>query len=312
MISAIKELKKKKNALVLAHYYQGDEIQDIADDIGDSYHLAKIGQSRPEDFIVMCGVVFMAESIKILSPHKRVFVPDLKAGCSLVYGSPFDAYKSWKDSHPNSVMVTYINSSAEIKSISDVIVTSSNAEKIISSIPKDKTILFGPDQYLGKWISKKINRPMEFWNGACEVHVRFSLKSLVELKALHPQALVLSHPECLPEIIELSDVTGSTSLLLETVKTQTDTKEFIIVTEPGILHQMKRHRPDANIMASPGIEGCQCNTCPYMKLNSLEKIKNVLEKETNEIFVRPELIGPSQRALERMIQITSGTGNPWN
>ncbi len=307
----ILELKKKNNILILAHYYEDGEIQELADHVGDSYFLAEKGLQSNSPNILLAGVVFMGESVKILSPDKRVIVPDLKAGCSLVTSSPFQKYKAWKDAHPNSVMMTYINSSAEVKSISDVICTSSNSEKILNSIPKDKTILFGPDKNLGKWLSKKFNRPMEFWEGTCEVHVLFTAKELYQLKAQHPDAVVIAHPECNEDVLEQAEFIGSTSFLLKTVASN-PSKKFIVATEDGIFHQMKKERPEAELIQAPTGTHCACNQCPYMKLNTLEKIRNSLATFSPELKLPKDLIEKAQIPLQRMVDITQGKPANWN
>ena len=219
LVQQINQLKQERNALILAHYYEHGAIQDLADYVGDSLKLAQFGQQAKNPVILLAGVTFMAETVKILSPEKTVLVPDVNAGCSLVHHSPFHLYKAWKDAHPGSVLVSYVNSSAQVKSISDVICTSANAEKVIRSIPKNKTILFGPDRNLGSYLQKKIGRPMELWPGACDVHVLFSARKLFELKKTYPHAPILAHPECVETVLQYADVTGSTSRLLEEVKT---------------------------------------------------------------------------------------------
>ncbi|MEQ1876999.1 MAG: quinolinate synthase NadA [Bdellovibrionia bacterium] len=306
----IRELKKKRNALILAHYYQTDEIQEIADKIGDSYFLAAEGQRSNADVIILSGVVFMAESVKILNPTKKVLAPDLDAGCSLVSGTPFEAFKKWRLDHPNGIAVTYINSSAEVKSVSDAICTSSNAEKIIASIPKDREILFGPDQNLGKWLIKKTGRDMILWPGECEVHVLFSAQELFEMKLKNPGAAVIAHPECEEQVLAYADVIGSTSKLLESVKTLPN-KKFIVATEEGIIYQMKKARPDAEFIQAPDQEGCSCNRCPYMKKNSLEKIRDALLNLKPEIFIPEKLMKEARVPLQRMMDIAAGKPVEW-
>ncbi|MEN0060278.1 MAG: quinolinate synthase NadA, partial [Bdellovibrio sp.] len=235
----IQRLKKEKNAVILAHYYEEGDIQDIADYVGDSFYLAKMGQQVQQDVILLAGVVFMAESVKILNPQKKVLVPDLEASCSLVNGAPFDKYLAWRQQHPEGIAVTYINSSAEVKSISDVIITSSNAQQILESIPRDRQILFGPDQHLGRWLSKKLQREFILWPGACEVHVLFNAKKLNELITQHPDAVVIAHPECDEAVLQYAQVIGSTSRLLEEVE-KNPAKKFIVATETGIFHQMQK------------------------------------------------------------------------
>lgn len=311
LIDKLNKLKLEKNATLLVHYYADGSIQDQADEIGDSFHLAKKGQESQADTIVMAGVVFMAESIKILNPHKKVLVPDLQASCSLVESSPFSEYLAWRKEHPNAIAVTYINSSAEVKTISDVIITSSNAEKIINSIPKDREILFGPDQHLGRWLSQKLSRPMIFWKGSCQVHVLFNANRLKQMIAEHPDARVIAHPECDDEILHFAQVIGSTSMLLEEVKNNPH-KKFIVATETGILHQMQKARPDATLIQAPVVDaGCQCNDCPYMKMNSLEKIINTLEHSKNEILLHPEQIEKAKIPLQRMLDIAAGKTVQW-
>lgn len=306
----ILELKKKHNALILAHYYEDGEIQDLADHTGDSLYLAQVGQKSDADVILLAGVVFMAESVKILSPQKTVLVPDINAGCSLVNHAPFEKYLKWRQKNPNGIAVTYINSSAEVKSISDVICTSSNAEKILNTIPKDRPILFGPDRNLGGYLSRKLDRPMELWPGACEVHVLFSAKKLYELRKQHPDALVLAHPECTEVVLEFADVIGSTSHLLNEVKTNPKQK-FIIATESGILHEMQRSRPDATLIQAPVEGNCACNDCPYMKLNTLEKIRNSLLTLTPQMEISPNIAFKAKESLDRMMDITEGKDVHW-
>jgi quinolinate synthase len=311
LISEILRLKKQKNAIVLAHYYQEGAIQDIADYVGDSYQLAKFGQSTDAEVILLAGVVFMAESVKILNPTKKVLVPDLDAGCSLVASSPVEKYKEWRLKHPTGIAVTYINSSAEVKAISDVIVTSSNAQKIIASIPKERPILFGPDQHLGKWLAKKNPRQFYFWPGACEVHVLFNAKRLAVLMHSNPDAVVIAHPECDEAVLQYAQVIGSTSKLLSEVQNN-KAKKFIVATESGIFHQMKKLRPDVELIQAPvEDEACQCNDCPYMKLNSLQKVKLALETLKPEVFVKQELSQKALIPLDRMMKISSDQAVSW-
>ncbi|MBN8535708.1 MAG: quinolinate synthase NadA [Deltaproteobacteria bacterium] len=311
LTSEILELKKIKKATILAHYYEDGDIQDIADFVGDSYFLAQKGQELNSEVILLAGVVFMAESVKILNPDKRVLVPDLEAGCSLVSSSPYEKYLAWKQQHPKALVVTYINSSAEVKSISDVIITSSNAEKIISSIPKDRQILFGPDQHLGRYLMKKLNRRFELWPGSCEVHVLFNAKRLNEMIFNHPDAVVIAHPECEENVLQFASVIGSTSRLLEEVQ-KNPAKKFIVATETGIFHQMKKLRTDVELIQAPVEDAsCACNDCPYMKLNSLEKIKAALETLKPEIILEPSLQKKARLALQRMMDVASGKSIIW-
>lgn len=309
--SEILELKKRKNVAILAHYYEEGEIQDIADYVGDSFYLAKMGQEAPQENILMCGVVFMAEGIKILNPQKKVFVPDLDAGCSLVEGAPYEKYLDWRKRFPRGIAVTYINSSAEVKAISDVIVTSSNAKKIVELIPKDRPILFGPDKHLGVYLSKEIGRPFELWPGSCQVHMLFSAKKLFNLIQQCPDAIVIAHPECDENVLQYATIIGSTSRLLEEVQ-KNPAKKFIVATETGIFHQMKKCRPDAEIIQAPTAEEtCGCNNCPYMKLNTLEKMKQALLTFQPEIKIKEDLRVRAQVALDRMMAISSGKSVTW-
>lgn len=309
--SEIQKLKKEKNAVLLAHYYEDGEIQDLADHVGDSFHLAKMGQQSQADVILLAGVVFMAESVKILNPTKTVLVPDLNAGCSLVNEAPFDQYLQWRKNHPDAIAVTYINSSAEVKAISDVIITSSNAKQIIESIPKDRRILFGPDKNLGKFLSKELNREFILWEGTCQVHVLFSAKRLFELTQGHPDAVVIAHPECDPQVLQYAHVIGSTSRLLDEVK-KNPAKKFIVATETGILHQMKKARPDVELIQAPtGDTSCACNDCPFMKLNTLEKIKKAFETLKPQVGMSESLRQKAQVGLDRMMAITSGKPVTW-
>lgn len=303
-------LKQQRNAKILAHFYEEGDIQDIADEVGDSLFLAQQGEKLDNPVILLAGVVFMAESVKILSPTKTVLVPDMNAGCSLVDHSPYDKYFAWKKAHPNSILVTYVNSSAEVKSISDVMVTSSNAEKIINAIPKDRTILFGPDRNLGRFLARTTGREMVLWPGACQVHILFSARKLHEMRKEHPDALVIAHPECDQTILDQSDVVGATSRLLKEVA-ENPKQRFIVATEDGIFHQMRKARPDAILLQAP-IEGsCACNQCPYMKMNSLEKIKRALETLQPEVTVDPSIIEKARVPLRRMLDITAGKDVQW-
>jgi quinolinate synthase len=307
----IQKLKKEKNAIILAHYYEDGDIQDVADFVGDSFYLAKMGQKTNADVILLAGVVFMAESVKILNPSKKVLVPDLLAGCSLVEGAPFDQYRAWREKHPAGIAVTYINSSAEVKSISDVIITSSNAAEIVSAIPKDRKILFGPDQHLGRWLSKKLNRPFELWPGSYQVHVLFNAKRLAALISEHPDAVVIAHPECEEAVLQFANVIGSTSRLLEEVE-KNPAQKFIVATEAGIFHEMKKRRPDVDLIQAPVMdETCACNNCPFMKMNTMEKIKVALETLQPEVQLSEELRKKAQISLDRMMDITSGQKVSW-
>jgi quinolinate synthase len=311
LVSDIQKLKKEKDVALLAHYYEEGAIQDIADYVGDSFYLAKIGQQIPNNNILLAGVVFMAESVKILNPEKTVLVPDLKAGCSLVEGSPYDKYLAWRLAHPDALCVTYINSSAEVKSISDVIITSSNAAQIIQSIPKDRRILFGPDQHLGKWLSKQLKREFILWPGACEVHILFNAQRLAELIQQHPDAVVIAHPECDDAVLKYAHVIGATSKLLAEVQNN-PAKKFIVATETGIFHQMQKSRPDVQLIQAPVVdENCMCNDCPYMKMNSLEKIRLALQTFKPAVTLNEDLRQKAFVSLDRMMKITSNQPVTW-
>ena len=302
----IQELKKERNAVILAHYYEDGEIQDIADFTGDSLYLAQQGAKSEAEVILLAGVVFMGESVKILSPDKCVLVPDLKAGCSLVDSSPITEYAAWKEAHPDSVLISYINCSAEAKAVSDVICTSSNAEKIVQAVPPTKKILFGPDRNLGAYLAKKLQRPMELWQGSCEVHMQFHAKQLYQLLQKNPEAIVLAHPECEPEVLQYAHFVGSTSFILETAHRHPAIK-FIIATEDGIFHQIRKLRPDAELIQAPNAQGqCGCSQCPYMKLNSLEKIRNALRDLQPAIEIPEELRQKAFGSLDRMMRISAG------
>jgi quinolinate synthase len=307
----IRELKKKRNAVILAHYYEEGDIQDVADHIGDSLFLAQIGKKIEAPVVLMAGVVFMAESVKLLSPEKIVLVPDLAAGCSLVDHSPYDRYLAWREMYPDAICASYVNSSAAVKAITDVCVTSSNAEKIINSIPKDRRVLFGPDRNLGHYLSQKLGREMILYPGTCQVHVLFSARKLFELKSEYPKALVLAHPECSEAVLQYADVIGSTQRLLDEVKNNKDVKEFIVATEEGIFHQMRKARPDVTLVQAPAEGSCACNLCPYMKMNSLEKIKRALETLTPQVDVDPEIAKAARIPLDRMMAITEGRDVTW-
>ncbi len=311
IIQDIQRLKQERNALILAHFYQDGAIQDIADHVGDSYFLAQMGQKATNPVILLAGVVFMAESVKILNPDKIVLVPDMNAGCSLVEGSPYAQYLAWRQKYPDGIAVTYVNSSAEVKAISDVIVTSSNAKKIVDAIPKNRPILFGPDKNLGRWLQRELGREMILWPGSCQVHVLFSARRLHDLIKAHPDALVIAHPECEDNMLAVSDIIGSTSKLLETVQTH-PSKKFIVATETGIFHQMKKLRPEAELIQAPTEDkNCLCNDCPYMKLNNLEKIKRALETLSPQVTLPEEIRARAQVSMDRMMAITQGKPVQW-
>lgn len=303
----IKNLKEKKNAIVLAHYYQDSDIQDAADFIGDSLALAQKAEQTNADIIVFAGVHFMAETAKILNPGKKVLLPDLNAGCSLSDSAPPGLFKLFKDKYPDHIVITYINCSAGIKALSDIICTSSNAEVIINSLPKEQKIIFAPDKNLGAYLNKKTGRSMVLWNGACMVHEIFSLEKLVKLKIRHPKAKIISHPECEENILNISDFIGSTSELLK-YSTLNDSEVFIVVTEPGILHQMQINNPRKTFIPAPPNNSCACNNCPHMKLNSLEKLYLCMEYELPELILDESLIISSKLPINRMLQISREHG----
>ena len=303
----IKNLKEKKNAIVLAHYYQDSDIQDAADFIGDSLALAQKAEQTNADIIVFAGVHFMAETAKILNPGKKVLLPDLNAGCSLSDSAPPGLFKLFKDKYPDHIVITYINCSAGIKALSDIICTSSNAEVIINSLPKEQKIIFAPDKNLGAYLNKKTGRSMVLWNGACMVHEIFSLEKLVKLKIRHPKAKIISHPECEENILNISDFIGSTSELLK-YSTLNDSEEFIVVTEPGILHQMQINNPRKTFIPAPPNNSCACNNCPHMKLNSLEKLYLCMEYELPELILDESLIISSKLPIDRRLQISREHG----
>ncbi len=311
LIAEIKELKAKHDVLILAHYYQDGDIQELADFCGDSYFLAQKGQTSEAKTILLAGVVFMAESVKILSPDKKVLVPDFNAGCSLVSGTPYDDFVAWRKQHPEHLAMTYINSSAEVKAVSDVICTSSNAEKIVQTIPTDRGILFGPDQNLGRFLEKKTGRKMLHWPGQCEVHVLFSAKRLFAMKEENPGAIVLAHPECEEAVLVHADYVGSTSGILNEIRTNKSTDKFIVATETGIFHQLQKARPEATIIQAPFEGHCQCNDCPYMKLNNLEKIHRTLMTLENEVSVDDQLLTKARVPLQRMMDISNDKPVSW-
>jgi quinolinate synthase len=303
LAAEIDRLRKELNAVILAHYYQEGEIQDLADHVGDSLALAQAAAETTKSVIVFAGVHFMAETAKILNPDKQVLLPSLKAGCSLADGCPPDEFRKFLDRHPGHVVVSYINCSAAVKAMSDLICTSSNAEKIIRSIPEDKPIVFAPDQHLGRWLIKKTGREMVLWPGSCEVHEIFSAREIVRLKVRYPEAKVAAHPECPESVLELADHVGSTSSILRYVTTSPD-KVFIIATEPGIIHQMKKVAPDKTFIPGPSDSGCSCNECPYMKENTLERLYLCMRNRQPEITVPEEIRVRALRPIQRMLELS--------
>ena len=307
LFGAIEKLKKQKNAVVLAHYYQEPDIQDVADYIGDSLGLAQQAQKTEADMIVFAGVHFMAETAKILNPSKKVVIPDLKAGCSLSDSCPPALFKKFKEQHPDHVVVSYINCSAGIKALSDVIVTSSNARIIVESFPKDQKIIFAPDKNLGAYINKITGRDMVLWNGACMVHEIFSLEKITKLMTRHPQAKLIAHPECEEPILRLAHYIGSTTGLLKFTQTD-DSKEYIVATETGILHQMIKASPDKTFIPAPPNNSCACNDCPHMKRNTLEKIYLCMEYETPAIDMDEDLRLAAKKPINKMLEISARAG----
>jgi quinolinate synthase len=307
LFAAIERLKKEKNAILLAHYYQEPDIQDVADFIGDSLGLAQQAEKTTADMIVFAGVHFMAETAKILNPARKVVIPDLKAGCSLSDSCPPALFRRFKEQHPDHKVVSYINCSAGIKALSDVICTSSNAKIIVESFPKDQPIIFAPDKNLGAYINKVTGRNMLLWNGACMVHEIFSLEKITRLKTRHPSAKVIAHPECEEAVLKVADYIGSTTGLLKF--TQTDTaSEFIVATETGILHQMMKANPQKTFIPAPPNNSCACNDCPHMKRNTLEKIYLCMEYETPEIKMDESLRLAAKKPIDRMLEISASAG----
>lgn len=297
-------LKKKRNAIILAHYYQNEEIQDIADFIGDSLDLSKKAQKTKANIIVFCGVRFMAEVAKILSPNKTVLLPDLNAGCSLEESCRAEKFKVFKEKNPEHIVLSYINCSAEIKALSDIIVTSSNAAKIISTLPKNKKIIFAPDKHLGNYLNKITGRNMLLWNGTCIVHETFSEKELIKLKVRNEDAKVIAHPECPENILNYANFIGSTSALLKYIS-KNNSKKFIVATEPHIIHQMKKNEPLKEFIVAPGNDGsCSCSNCPYMELNTLEKLRDCLLNIYPKININNELIIKAKKPLNLMLKLS--------
>jgi quinolinate synthase len=303
----IEKLKKEKNAIVLAHYYQEPDIQDVADYVGDSLGLAQQAEKTNADMIVFAGVHFMAETAKILNPQKKVVIPDLKAGCSLSDSAPAPLFKVFKAKHPDHVVISYINCSAAIKALSDIICTSSNAAYIVESVSKNSPIIFAPDKNLGAYLIKKTGRDMLLWNGSCMVHEIFSREKITRLKVRHPKAKVIAHPECEQPILELADFIGSTTGLLK-YALQDSANEYIVATETGILHQMQKSAPHKTFIAAPPNNSCACNDCPHMKLNTLEKLYVAMEYEEPEIIMKKEIINAARKPIERMLEISRNAG----
>jgi len=302
-LSKLEQLKKERNAVILAHYYQDSDIQDVADFMGDSLALAQYAMKTDADVILFCGVHFMCETAKILNPDKRVILPDMDAGCSLADSAPPQKFKAWVDFHPDHTVITYINCSAGVKALSDIICTSSNAEKIINSLPEDEKIIFAPDKYLGAYLQKKTGRDLLLWDGSCQVHEIFSERELIRLKTRNPDALVLAHPECDENILRHADHIGSTTSIIKFAN-QSNYEKFIIATEPGVIHQMEKESPKKTFIPLPTNDGCACNECPHMRLNTIEKMVTALETMTPEIILAEELRLQALAPLEKMLALS--------
>lgn len=298
----IAKLKRERNAVILAHYYQDSEVQDLADYVGDSLGLSQQAANTDADVIAFCGVHFMAETAKILNPEKTVVLPDLDAGCSLADRCPPDLFGKWLEQYPDHVVVSYINTSAAIKAMSDIICTSSNAARVVDSIPADKKVVFAPDRHLARWVEKETGRELVKWPGFCVVHEQFTARKLLKLQAANPGAKIIAHPECEDAVLSLADYIGSTTGLIQHVKDSPD-KTFIVATEMGVLHQMRKHRPDAVLIGAPPDSGCECAACPYMRLNTLEKLYASLRDLTPEITLDEDVRQAALKPLERMLAL---------
>ncbi len=299
----ISRLKREKNALILAHYYQIDEIQDIADYVGDSLGLAQKAAEADVDIIVFAGVHFMAEVAKIINPDTKVILPDMDAGCSLADSCPYDDFAAFKAKYPDHIVISYINTTAAIKTLSDVICTSGNAVKLVESFPKDQKIIFAPDRNLGGYVNRMTGRNMVLWDGTCEVHDILTVDAILNLKEKHPDAKIVAHPECKPQILEIADFVGSTTGLLKFTKTDT-AKKFIVATETGILYQMYLQSPEKEFFVVPSDETCACNDCPFMKLNSMEKLYLALKNEYPVITLDEQIMTQARKPIERMLEIS--------
>ena len=308
IVEEIRALCREKNAIIMAHYYQRPEIQDVADFVGDSLALAQQAAKTDADIIVMCGVHFMAETAKILCPDKKVLIPAPEAGCSLADSCKAADLAAWKAEHPNHMVVSYVNTSAAVKALTDVVVTSSNALKIVQQLPEDKPILFGPDQNLGGYINRMTGRKMDLWNGGCHVHARFSEEALLQLKDQYPNAKVLAHPECKQSILQHADVIGSTQALLNYAKEHLEEKRYLVVTESGILHEMQKACPEVEFIAVPAVMDdmtiCQCNECEYMRMCTLENLCDCLRDEIGEIIVDEAITNDAIRPIQRMLEMS--------
>lgn len=304
LVSEINRLKKEKNAIIMAHYYQMGDIQDIADVVGDSLALAQKAAKTDADIIVLCGVHFMAETAKILSPSKKVLIPDLEAGCSLADSCPADAFEAFTKAHPDHTVISYVNTTAAVKALTDVVVTSTNAKKIVDQFPKDAKLIFGPDRNLGNYINSVTGREMLLWDGACHVHEQFSVEKLLKLKESYPDAEVIAHPECKKTVLLMADFIGSTQALLN-YATASEKQSFLVATESGILHEMQKHNPDKTfIPVPPNDSTCACNECNFMRLNTMQKLYNCLKNESPEIFVDEEIRIKAVKPILRMLELS--------
>ena len=303
LFGAIAELKQELNAVILAHYYQEADIQDIADYLGDSLGLSQQAANTDADVIVFAGVHFMAETAKILNPNKLVLLPDLDAGCSLADSCPPEDFRAFKARHPDHIVISYINCTAEIKALSDIICTSSNAVKIVNQIPEDRPIIFAPDRNLGRYVSEQTGRDLVLWAGSCIVHETFSEKRIVELKLEYPEAKIIAHPECEAPILRHADFIGSTTALLNYSQTSTSDK-FIVATEPGIIHQMEKAAPNKKFIPAPGMDNCACNECPYMRLNTLEKLYLAMKNKAPEITMAEDIRVAALKPIQRMLEMS--------
>ena len=303
LFAAISALKQELNAVILAHYYQNPDLQDIADYIGDSLELSRKAANTDADVIVFAGVHFMAETAKILNPDKLVLLPDLNAGCSLADSCPADAFAQFKAAHPNHLVISYINCSAEVKAMSDIICTSSNAVKLVNQIPKDQPIIFGPDRNLGRYVMEQTGRDLVLWQGSCIVHETFSERKIVQLKIEHPDAEVIAHPECEPSVLRHANYVGSTTALLKYSQTSSS-QSFIVATEPGIIHQMQKQMPQKHFIPAPPLNNCACNECPYMRLNTLEKLYLAMKNRQPEITLPEAIQVAALRPIQRMLAMS--------
>ena len=306
--AAIDSLRKEKNAIILAHYYQTGDIQDIADYVGDSLALAQWAAKTEADIIVLCGVHFMGETAKILCPDKKVLVPDLNAGCSLADSCPADKFAQFVKEHPDHTVISYVNTTAAVKAVTDIVVTSTNAKQIVESFPKDEKLIFGPDRNLGNYINSVTNRNMLLWDGACHVHEQFSVEKIVELKKQYPDALILAHPECKSAVLALADFVGSTAAILK-YAVKSDKKNFIVSTESGIIHEMRKQCPEKNFIPAPPIDStCGCNECNFMRLNTLEKLYNCLKYEWPTIEVDEAVAKEAVKPIKKMLEVSEKLG----